>query len=117
VVPAPVNPATNSPQPATISTSPCPIEQVTQAGLEIGAMCSVLTERGEQLLCRVTEEDWVLTDALCTHGDARLVDGILQGWTLECPRHNGRFDLHDGRAVRRPATVDLEVTRVTPPPE
>jgi nitrite reductase/ring-hydroxylating ferredoxin subunit len=80
-------------------------------------MCSVLTEHGEQLLCRVTEDDWVLTDALCTHGDARLVDGILQGWTLECPRHNGRFDLHDGRAVRRPATVDLEVTRVTPPPE
>jgi Na+-transporting NADH:ubiquinone oxidoreductase subunit F len=91
------------------------IEEVNSASLQIGAMCLVATDDGEKLLCRVNQDDWVLTDALCTHGDARLVEGVLNDWTLECPRHNGRFDLRDGRALRRPATVGLSVTRLSVP--
>jgi Na+-transporting NADH:ubiquinone oxidoreductase subunit F len=91
------------------------VDQVTTSTLEPGQMCSVRTGDTEALLCRITAEDWVLTDALCTHGDARLVDGVLTGWTLECPRHNGRFDLRDGRAIRRPVTVNLNVTDFEPP--
>ena len=99
----------------TLTSDLCHIDQITHTSLEVGAMCAVLTDDGEKVLCRVTDDDWVLTDALCTHSDARLVEGVLQGWTLECPRHNGRFDLHDGRALRRPAILHLGVTRVTPP--
>jgi Na+-transporting NADH:ubiquinone oxidoreductase subunit F len=118
----PVLPTASSPIDDSSCTAPSwlvprHLDQVTRSTLAVGTMCPVLTEGGEQLLCRVTEDDWVLTDALCTHGDAHLIDGVLQGWTLECPRHNGRFDLHDGRALRRPAIVDLAVTKVTPPQE
>jgi MocE subfamily Rieske [2Fe-2S] domain protein len=41
------------------------------------------------------------TDGDCTHGSASLADGFLQGTVIECPKHNGRFDIRDG-AVRRP---------------
>jgi Na+-transporting NADH:ubiquinone oxidoreductase subunit F len=37
----------------------------------------------------------------CTHGNGQLADGFLQGVCIECPKHNGRFDVRDG-AVRRP---------------
>jgi Na+-transporting NADH:ubiquinone oxidoreductase subunit F len=37
----------------------------------------------------------------CTHGNGQLVDGFLQGVCIECPKHNGRFDVRDG-SVRRP---------------
>jgi MocE subfamily Rieske [2Fe-2S] domain protein len=41
------------------------------------------------------------SDGFCTHGRAALADGFLQGTCIECPKHNGRFDIRDG-SVRRP---------------
>lgn len=35
-------------------------------------------------------------DGLCTHEHVRLCDGFVFGCVVECPRHNGRFDLRDG---------------------
>ncbi len=42
------------------------------------------------------------TDNLCTHGKARLCDGFLTGHEIECPLHQGRFDVRDGRALCAP---------------
>lgn len=47
------------------------------------------------------------TDNSCTHGRARLCDGFLEGYEIECPLHQGRFDIRDGRATCAPVTVDL----------
>jgi Na+-transporting NADH:ubiquinone oxidoreductase subunit F len=88
------------------------VEQLGHDSLAVGGMCIVTTADGDRLLCRTTKEDWVMTHPTCTHGDAALVDGLLNGWILECPRHNGRFDLREGQAIRRPATIDLPVTRM-----
>jgi naphthalene 1,2-dioxygenase system ferredoxin subunit len=44
------------------------------------------------------------TDNLCTHGNARLCDGFLEGHTIECPLHQGRFDVRDGRPLCDPVT-------------
>ncbi len=41
------------------------------------------------------------SDGFCSHGRAPLADGFLQGTCIECPKHNGRFDIRDG-SVRRP---------------
>jgi MocE subfamily Rieske [2Fe-2S] domain protein len=41
------------------------------------------------------------TQGRCTHGNGQLADGFLQAACIECPKHNGRFDVRDG-AVRRP---------------
>ena len=40
------------------------------------------------------------TDNICTHGQARLCEGFLEGHEIECPLHQGRFDV---RPASRPA--------------
>jgi naphthalene 1,2-dioxygenase system ferredoxin subunit len=47
------------------------------------------------------------TDNICTHGHARLCDGFLDGHEIECPLHQGKFDIRDGRATCAPATDAL----------
>lgn len=44
------------------------------------------------------------TDNLCTHGHARLCDGFLDGFEIECPLHQGKFDIRDGRPACQPVT-------------
>ena len=52
-------------------------------------------------------------DGLCTHGRALLSDGFLDDCILECPKHNGRFDVTTGQAVRLPAQKPLRTYAVT----
>jgi naphthalene 1,2-dioxygenase system ferredoxin subunit len=44
------------------------------------------------------------TDNLCTHGQARLCDGFLDGHEIECPLHQGKFDVRDGKPSCEPVT-------------
>jgi naphthalene 1,2-dioxygenase system ferredoxin subunit len=52
------------------------------------------------------------TDNICTHGRARLCDGFLEGYEIECPLHQGRFDVRTGQAVCAPATRDIRAYAV-----
>jgi naphthalene 1,2-dioxygenase system ferredoxin subunit len=47
------------------------------------------------------------TDNICTHGHARLCDGFLEGGEIECPLHQGRFDVRTGKAMCAPLTDDI----------
>ena len=47
------------------------------------------------------------TDNICTHGQARLCDGFLDGHEIECPLHQGKFDVRDGRPMCDPVTLPL----------
>lgn len=49
------------------------------------------------------------TDGLCSHGNARLCDGYLEGHEIECPLHQGRFDVRNGKAMCAPLTADIRV--------
>ncbi len=49
------------------------------------------------------------TDNTCTHGQARLCDGFLDGYEIECPLHQGKFDVRTGRATCAPATDSVRV--------
>ena len=51
------------------------------------------------------------TDNVCTHGHARLCDGFREGHEIECPLHQGRFDVRSGQPTCAPAT---EAVRVYP---
>src|SRR5437762_11380517 len=44
------------------------------------------------------------TDNICTHGQARLCDGFVDGYEIECPLHQGKFDVRSGDALCAPAT-------------
>lgn len=55
-----------------------------------------------------TEDDAVYaSDGLCTHEQVHLADGLLMGHVIECPKHNGRFDIRDGSPKRAPVCVSL----------
>jgi naphthalene 1,2-dioxygenase system ferredoxin subunit len=41
-------------------------------------------------------------DNLCTHGHARLCEGFVEGHEVECPLHQGRFDLRSGQPTCAP---------------
>jgi len=47
------------------------------------------------------------TDNTCTHGQARLCDGFLDGFEIECPLHQGKFDVRDGKPTCEPVTEAL----------
>ncbi len=47
------------------------------------------------------------TDGFCTHGRTHLAEGFVKGELIECPKHNGRFDMRDGSVQRDPVCVGL----------
>jgi nitrite reductase/ring-hydroxylating ferredoxin subunit len=56
---------------------------------------------------------FVIADT-CTHGQASLAEGFVEGDQIECPWHAGRFCIRDGRATGAPAVDDVKswATRV-----
>lgn len=45
--------------------------------------------------------------ALCNHGGVDLCDGYFDGHIIECPLHQGAFDVRDGSPVGAPATQPM----------
>ena len=45
---------------------------------------------------------------VCTHDGGPLVEGELEGYEIECPRHGARFDIRTGQATRMPAFEPVE---------
>lgn len=52
-------------------------------------------------------------DDTCTHQDASLADGWLEGCEVECPLHASRFNLRTGAANAPPAKRPVRTHRVT----
>ena len=63
--------------------------------------------QGRDIALYGTEDGIHATDNICTHGHARLCDGFLEGHEIECPLHQGRFDVRSGKAMCAPLTEDL----------
>jgi len=55
-----------------------------------------------------TEKGFFATDGHCTHEEQHLEDGIVIGTVIECPLHQGRFDVTTGKALSAPVCVDLK---------
>jgi nitrite reductase/ring-hydroxylating ferredoxin subunit len=73
-----------------------------------GAGAAATVQGRELALFRVGDEVFA-TDVMCTHGVARLCDGFVDGREVECPLHQGRFDLHSGQATCGPAVSPVTV--------
>ena len=61
-----------------------------------------VTAGGREIALYGVDGEVYATANLCTHGNARLCDGFLMGHEIECPLHQGRFDVRDGRALCSP---------------
>jgi naphthalene 1,2-dioxygenase system ferredoxin subunit len=62
---------------------------------------------GRDIAVYTVGDDVYATDNICTHGQARLCDGFLEGHEIECPLHQGKFDVRDGKPLCEPATNAL----------
>ena len=47
--------------------------------------------------------------ALCNHGGADLCDGYFDGHVIECPLHQGAFDVRNGKPVSAPAMKPMRM--------
>ena len=57
------------------------------------------------------------TDGVCTHGNTHLSNGLVKAGTIECPKHNGRFNLIDGSPARPPSVADSRPIRLKSMPD
>jgi naphthalene 1,2-dioxygenase system ferredoxin subunit len=76
------------------------------ADLADGEATSVELSGLELALYRIADRVYA-SDNLCTHGGGRLCEGFLEGYSIECPLHQGAFDIRDGTPVRFPAEEPL----------
>ena len=78
-----------------------------------GEMMAVNAE-GEALALYRVGDTYYATSDICTHRRARLSDGFLEGTTIQCPLHFGKFDVVTGHPVNLPCKIPVETfaTRV-----
>jgi 3-phenylpropionate/trans-cinnamate dioxygenase ferredoxin subunit len=57
---------------------------------------------------RLEDDRFFATAGLCTHEAVHLANGLVMGKTIECPKHNGRFDIPTGQAKGAPACINLK---------
>lgn len=78
-------------------------------------------ERNGVTLARAAGRDYVIYDApdrlyasqaYCTHAGALLRDGYFDRHLIECPLHQGCFDIRTGEPKGAPATRGLRVVEV-----
>ncbi len=76
---------------------------------------------GEMLVVQVGADDVVLANVdghiyafgnECTHRGGPLGEGILEGDTVECPWHQGRFDVKTGEVIDAPPDSPLPTYHV-----
>lgn len=62
---------------------------------------------GQRLALYAVEGDYFATSDICSHGQAFLSDGYLDGHLIECPLHQGLFDVRTGAPAGAPCTVPI----------
>jgi nitrite reductase/ring-hydroxylating ferredoxin subunit len=53
-----------------------------------------------------------VTQDHCTHGPGSLAEGFVMGTEIECPFHQGRFDIRTGQPTAAPCTQALRTWTV-----
>jgi naphthalene 1,2-dioxygenase system ferredoxin subunit len=80
------------------------VQEVDEAG---GLLARVVN--GVAIALYGVENTYYATSNQCTHGQARLSEGYLDGFLIECPLHQGLFDIRNGEVMGAPCTVPLAV--------
>lgn len=63
---------------------------------------------GKEIALYEVDGEVFATDNICTHGHARMSDGFLEGREIECPLHQGKFDVCSGKALCAPLTENIK---------
>lgn len=76
-----------------------------------GKMTCVEIE-GHPVLVANVDGNYYAVDDTCTHEDASLSAGALQGEFVKCPLHGSRFNVRTGEVQVEPAEEDLKTYTV-----
>jgi naphthalene 1,2-dioxygenase system ferredoxin subunit len=88
------------------------IDVAAAADVPDGDVVQAVVQGRELGLVRLGEEVFAI-DATCTHGNASLCGGFVEpDGSIECPLHQGRFDVRTGKALCAPLARDLPVHQV-----
>ncbi len=109
---------------STLATSTRATETISQATTQALATqwieaCAVAEIDEEEVLpfthnskvyaiYRLLDDDFYASDALCTHEKVDLTHGLVMNGCIECPMHNGRFNIATGKALAPPVYEDLK---------
>ncbi|MEZ2350900.1 anthranilate 1,2-dioxygenase ferredoxin subunit AndAb [Caballeronia sp. RCC_10] len=95
------------------------MEQVTNTWQAIGMLddfmegepAAVVAGDKPVAVFRIGDEVFALHD-LCTHGHARLSEGYVEDGCVECPLHQGLFDIRSGAPRCAPVTEAVRSYRI-----
>lgn len=68
---------------------------------------AAVTVAGHDILICHTKDEFFAVENLCSHALSKLEGGRLRAYRLVCPLHGASFDLRDGSAKGKPATVPI----------
>jgi 3-phenylpropionate/trans-cinnamate dioxygenase ferredoxin subunit len=80
----------------------CPLDDIDDEDV------SRFDHAGQTYAVYRVEDKVYATDGLCTHEKVHLCDGLVMEHVIECPKHNGRFDIRNGRPLGAPVCVALK---------
>lgn len=79
----------------------CPVDEIDEEDV------AEFWHAGELYAIYHTPSGFYATDGLCTHEEAPLTGGLVLGEIIECPMHQGRFDIPSGKAKGAPVCINL----------
>ena len=79
--------------------------------IEVDGVLGVDVNGSPVALYRLSNEVFA-TSGICTHALALLSEGFVEDGRIECPLHQGQFDVRSGKALCAPAEHDLDVFEV-----
>jgi len=80
----------------------CPVDE-----LEVDDVVKFIYDRTLYAVYRLAD-GFYATSGKCTHAGATLADGFVIDGQIECPAHQGRFDIRTGKATCSPACAHLQ---------
>ena len=76
-----------------------------------GKPLKVMVDKIPVCLVKIKDEVFAVEDT-CSHSDASLSEGEVNGYRIECWLHGAEFDLRTGQALTPPATEALKTFNV-----
>jgi 3-phenylpropionate/trans-cinnamate dioxygenase ferredoxin subunit len=72
-----------------------------------GKPVKIMVDKTAVCLVKIKDEVFAVEDT-CSHADASLSEGELNGYRIECWLHGAEFDVRTGEAVVPPAVAPLK---------
>lgn len=80
--------------------------------LEVNEIRQVELDAREPIAIYNLDGEYFATDDTCTHGNASMAEGDIDGSEVYCPFHMGAFDIRTGEATVAPCSVPLKTYEV-----